>query len=73
MTNITCVELLKNAYWFPEVLQNMRVQKNRSSITGLQDVQYTVALCDLVAGEVAQVIEISNKTQLETRKMKRLW
>lgn len=30
--------------------------------------EYLVALCDLVAGEVAQVIEISYKTQLETKK-----
>lgn len=30
--------------------------------------EYLVALCDLVAGEVPQVNEISNKTQLETKK-----
>lgn len=30
--------------------------------------EYLVALCDLVSGKVAQIIEISNKTQLETKK-----
>lgn len=43
-----------------------RTQENKS-ISGCK-MWSTWGLYDLVAGEVAQVIEISNKTQLETRK-----